>query len=93
MLIVLQLRHTYLRVLHPLLTRTQMRTYPYKRAQIVRILESLVTRSSFREVSPTTRRLVERCLSGEWCKPFLSTDAAKNGADAYGALVDIRLVS
>jgi hypothetical protein len=63
----IQLRHTYLRVLHPLLTKTQLRSLPYKRSQIVRALESLVENPEIREVSSTTKRLVERCLSGEWC--------------------------
>src|SRR5260221_8642165 len=63
----LQLRHTFLRVLHPLLTKTQLRSLPYKRPQIVRALESLTENEEIREVSSTTKRLVERCLSGEWC--------------------------
>lgn len=62
----LQLRHTYLRVLHPLLTKTQLRSLPYKRPQIVRALESLIENQEIREVSTTTKRLVERCLNGEW---------------------------
>lgn len=61
------LRHTYLRVLHPLLTKTQLRSLPYKRTQIVRALESLIANQEIREVSSTTKRLVERCLNGEWC--------------------------
>ncbi|KAG6333473.1 hypothetical protein ID866_5622 [Astraeus odoratus] len=61
------LRQTYLRVLHPLLTKTQLRNVPYKRPQIVITLESLIRQSQFREVHPTTKRLVERCLSGDWC--------------------------
>ncbi|KAF9521777.1 hypothetical protein CPB83DRAFT_865258 [Crepidotus variabilis] len=61
------LRHTYLRVLHPLLTKTQLREVPYKRAQILVALESMVGHTKMREITPTTRRLVERCLSGEWC--------------------------
>ncbi|KZT04939.1 uncharacterized protein LAESUDRAFT_750873 [Laetiporus sulphureus 93-53] len=59
------LRHTYLRVLHPLLTKTQLRSMPYKRAQIVRTLESLIEHESIRDVDPTTKRLVNRCLSGD----------------------------
>lgn len=62
-----QLRHTYLRVLHPLLTKTQLREVPYKRPQIVYALESLMGNSGIRDINPTTKRLVERCLSGEWC--------------------------
>ncbi|KAF8646745.1 hypothetical protein AX16_007072 [Volvariella volvacea WC 439] len=65
------LRHTFLRVLHPLLTRTQLRNVPYKRAQIVYTLESLIRETSMRDVDPTTKRLVGRCLSGEWCVQFL----------------------
>ncbi|KAJ3823630.1 hypothetical protein F5880DRAFT_1694486 [Lentinula raphanica] len=61
------LRHTYLRVLHPLLTKTQLRTVPYKRPQILYMLESLIRTSNVRDVNPTTKRLVERCLGGEWC--------------------------
>ncbi|KAI0061223.1 hypothetical protein BV25DRAFT_1827099 [Artomyces pyxidatus] len=61
------LRHTYLRVLHPLLTKTQLRNLPYKRPAILRALESLVENPEIREVSVTTKRLVDRCLSGEWC--------------------------
>lgn len=63
----LQLRHTYLRVLHPLLTKTQLRSLPYKRSQIVRALESQIANQEIREVTSTTKRLVERCLNGEWC--------------------------
>ncbi|KAG5634376.1 hypothetical protein H0H81_002180 [Sphagnurus paluster] len=61
------LRHTYLRVLHPLLTKTQLRDVPYKRPQIVYALEGLVSNAQVRDVSPTTKRLVERCLGGDWC--------------------------
>ncbi|KAG9226907.1 hypothetical protein CCMSSC00406_0003420 [Pleurotus cornucopiae] len=61
------LRHTYLRVLHPLLTKTQLRFTPYKRPQIMRCLESLISNTSFRDINSTTKRLVERCLGGEWC--------------------------
>ncbi|KAI0072901.1 hypothetical protein K474DRAFT_1678288 [Panus rudis PR-1116 ss-1] len=64
------LRHTYLRVLHPLLTKTQLRSMPYKRPQIVRVLESLIENENIRDVNPTTKRLVQRCLSGEWCVQF-----------------------
>ncbi|KAG5728408.1 hypothetical protein E4T56_gene18959 [Termitomyces sp. T112] len=61
------LRHTYLRVMHPLLVKTQLRDIPYKRPQIVYALESLVANSKVRDVNPTTKRLVERCLGGDWC--------------------------
>ncbi|KAI0686446.1 hypothetical protein BC835DRAFT_1379547 [Cytidiella melzeri] len=66
------LRHTYLRVLHPLLTKTQLRTMPYKRPQIVHCLESLTKHAEIRDVDPTTKRLVDRCLAGEWCVQYRS---------------------
>ncbi|EKM78508.1 hypothetical protein AGABI1DRAFT_121557 [Agaricus bisporus var. burnettii JB137-S8] len=61
------LRNNYLRVLHPLLTRTQLRDHPYKRPQILYTLESLMGNSKIREINPTTKRLVDRCLTGDWC--------------------------
>lgn len=61
------LRHTYLRVLHPLLTNTQLCSYPYKRPQIRRLLNGLLAHGHLRDISATTRRLVERCLRAEWC--------------------------
>lgn len=69
----LQLRHTYLRVLHPLLTKTQLRDVPYKRPQILMMLESMISNTEIREVSPTTNRLVERCLSGDWCVQLMES--------------------
>ncbi|CDW97500.1 hypothetical protein [Sporisorium scitamineum] len=61
------LRHTYLRVLHPLLTNTQLCTYPYKRPQIRRLLKGLIAHGHLNDISSTTKRLVERCLRAEWC--------------------------
>lgn len=61
------LRHTYLRVLHPLLCNTQLKEVPYKSAQVLRLLEGLVGGGGYRDVSQTTKRLVERCLGGDWC--------------------------
>ncbi|CAO1627946.1 unnamed protein product [Sympodiomycopsis kandeliae] len=63
------LRHTYLRVLHPLLTSTQLCGIPYKRPQIRRLLKMMTKESLYRgDISVTTRRLVQRCLDAEWCK-------------------------
>jgi Protein of unknown function (DUF2013) len=75
---LIKLRHTYLRVLHPLLTKTQLRSVPYKRTQIVCALEGLIEHGSIRDINPTTKRLVERCLSGEWCVQLRGTKAAKD---------------
>lgn len=84
-----QLRHTYLRVLHPLVTNTQLKAHPYKRLQIRNVLQSLVAhahirckrasalrrvpkadlfRIASRDVSQTTKRLVDRCLKAAWCR-------------------------
>ncbi|KAG1769817.1 hypothetical protein EDD22DRAFT_770686 [Suillus occidentalis] len=71
------LRHTYLRVMHPLLTKTQMRDVPYKRPQIVLALESLIQNGNIRDINPTTKRLVERCLGGEWCVQLRRTSHEK----------------
>ncbi|EMD36917.1 hypothetical protein CERSUDRAFT_114834 [Gelatoporia subvermispora B] len=78
------LRHTYLRVLHPLLSKTQLRDMPYKRAQIVRVLESLVAHESIRDVDSTTKRLVARCLSGDWCVQFRKTTVKGAGRQDSG---------
>ncbi|GFZ49036.1 hypothetical protein JCM24511_06786 [Saitozyma sp. JCM 24511] len=56
------LRHTYLRVLYPLLNHTQLKNDPYKRPQIKLVLHSLIANSHIRDVGSTTKRLVERCL-------------------------------
>ncbi|KAL7423348.1 pre-rRNA processing [Cryptotrichosporon argae] len=56
------LRHTYLRVLYPLLNHTQLRNDPYKRPQIKLVLRSLISNEHIRDVGATTKRLVERCL-------------------------------
>nr|XP_019008840.1 uncharacterized protein I206_06524 [Kwoniella pini CBS 10737]OCF47621.1 hypothetical protein I206_06524 [Kwoniella pini CBS 10737] len=57
------LRHTYLRVLYPLLNHTQLRSDPYKRPQIKLVLSSLIANNHIREVNATTTRLVERCTA------------------------------
>ncbi|KAL2853824.1 hypothetical protein BJY01DRAFT_206461 [Aspergillus pseudoustus] len=76
------LRHTYLRVLYPLLAHTQLRLPPhYKRDELKRMLSLLVRGQltgntevdcerirHFDEVDETTRRLVLRCASVEWLR-------------------------
>ena len=46
---------------------------PYKRAQIVHVLESLIEHENIRDVNAVTKRLVHRCLSGDWCVQFRKT--------------------
>ncbi|PLW56531.1 hypothetical protein PCANC_01525 [Puccinia coronata f. sp. avenae] len=61
------LRHTYLRVLHPLLTQTQLRSYPYKREEIRHALMSHIKYAHLQDINPTTKRLVDRNLQSDWC--------------------------
>ena len=66
------LRHTYLRVLHPLLRNTQLGQDGghYKREELRRLLQILVNKSSmhFAPVDDTVVRLVARCRQIEWIK-------------------------
>lgn len=57
------LRHTYLRVLYPLLCHSQLRNDSYKRPQIRLVLQSLVSHAHIRDVDSTMKRLVDRCLT------------------------------
>ena len=63
------LRHTYLRVLYPLLSHTQLRHPPhYKREEILRLLNmlSMETSAHFKPLDETTIRLTRRCLKVPW---------------------------
>ncbi|CAG8191231.1 unnamed protein product [Penicillium olsonii] len=76
------LRHTYLRVLYPLLAHTQLQNPPhYKRHELRRLLSDLVRGQvsygndpehekilHFEDVDETTRRLVARCATVEWLR-------------------------
>ncbi|CAP97689.1 hypothetical protein EN45_101130 [Penicillium chrysogenum] len=86
------LRHTYLRVLYPLLAHTQLRHPPhYKRDGLRRLLSVLVRGQvsygndpehekimHFEEVDETTRRLVARCSTVDWLRNAEQTDAAES---------------
>lgn len=76
------LRHTYLRVLHPILTNSQISKPPYyKREELLKLLHLLVTSGThFAPVDATTQRLVTRCTSVHWLQP--PAKEAKNGYDA-----------
>lgn len=77
------LRHTYLRVLHPLLTNTQLRNHPYKRQVIRRLLTALLGASSshFKPVSSTTQRLVQRCMMVDWFQQTLGSNLEATRSD------------
>jgi hypothetical protein len=70
------LRHTYLRVLHPILTHSQISKPPhYKREEILRLLHLLVSSGThFAPVDETTQRLVTRCTSVHWMQRRASTN-------------------
>ncbi|CAE7178526.1 unnamed protein product [Rhizoctonia solani] len=73
------LRHTYLRVLHPLLTNTQLKSNPYKQPELRQMLLGLISHAHIRDVNPTTRRLAERCLNAEWCRALGPIDIPRVG--------------
>ena len=65
------LRHTYLRVLYPLLAHTQLQHPPhYKQNELVRLLAMMVEDNNhhFGAVDETTKRLVGRCGRVSWLK-------------------------
>ncbi|KAL9118609.1 MAG: hypothetical protein Q9187_004842 [Circinaria calcarea] len=69
------LRHTYLRVLYPLLAHTQLRLPEchYKREELLRLLAVMASNGGvgmlhFGAVDETTTRLVERCLRVAWLR-------------------------
>jgi hypothetical protein len=74
------LRHTYLRVLYPILMHSQISKPPhYKREELLRLLHLLVTSGThFAPVDETTQRLVTRCTSVQWLQPTASDDSSGN---------------
>lgn len=72
-----RLRHTYLRVLHPLLQNTELSRESYKRDEIVGVLEDMSENASKSvvDISETTQRLAFRCLFVEWLNHPLSHSA------------------
>jgi hypothetical protein len=75
------LRHTYLRVLHPILMHSQISKPPhYKREELLRLLHLLVTSGThFAPVDETTQRLVIRCTNVHWLQP--TQDDGSNARD------------
>ncbi|KAH9862299.1 hypothetical protein IAQ61_010502 [Plenodomus lingam] len=81
------LRHTYLRVLHPILTHSQISKPPhYKREDLLRLLHVLVSSGNhFAPVDDTTVRLVKRCTSVQWLQPPASTAGGDSANDHSNA--------
>lgn len=77
------LRHTYLRVLYPILMNSQISKPPhYKREDILRLLNLLVTSGNhFAPVDETTQRLVVRCTSVSWLQPSTAKDGSISGGN------------
>ena len=76
------LRHTYLRVLYPILSNSQISKPPhYKREEVLRLLHLLITSGNhFAPVDDTTVRLVNRCTDVKWLQPpATDPDARANG--------------
>lgn len=84
------LRHTYLRVLHPILMHSQISKPPhYKREELLRLLHLLVTSGNhFAPVDETTQRLVTRCTSVQWLQPIEDDSASANDQSNTTSPVD-----
>ncbi|KAL5113929.1 hypothetical protein ACEQ8H_008178 [Pleosporales sp. CAS-2024a] len=83
------LRHTYLRVLHPILMHSQISKPPhYKREELLRLLRLLVNSGThFAPVDETTQRLVKRCTSVQWLQPAVD-ESNPNGHRSTTSPVD-----
>ncbi|OCK99682.1 uncharacterized protein K441DRAFT_157431 [Cenococcum geophilum 1.58] len=79
------LRHTYLRVLHPLLANSQIHRPPhYKRDEILKMLHLLtVSGTHFAPVDETTTRLAKRCTSVSWLQLTESETDAHSRPNSY----------
>jgi hypothetical protein len=84
------LRHTYLRVLHPILLHSQISKPPhYKREELLRLLHLLATSGThFAPVDDTTHRLVKRCTSVQWLLPPEGDDSSTNGHSTTTSPID-----
>ncbi len=72
-----ELRDTYLRVLYPLLLKTQLSNHGYKTKELVSLIRSFQG-SSFIHVNPVTKRLSDRCLTVPWIKSFLEEKQSRS---------------
>lgn len=75
---LVSLRHTYLRVLYPLLAHTQLSQPPhYKKDEVVKVLNILggASNANLDPADETTRRLVERAARVPWLRTEDVSDA------------------
>ncbi|KAI5806233.1 hypothetical protein EDC01DRAFT_715525 [Geopyxis carbonaria] len=80
------LRHTYLRVLYPLLNHSQLRRAPhYKKEELLRLFDILSggRNEHFEPTDPTTMRLISRCLNVPWLKPPTEEMRPENPAHRF----------
>lgn len=84
------LRHTYLRILHPLLLNTQIREEGYRRAELVNLLVSIADINSYSRVSLSeeTKRLAWRCLTVDWLEYSLPSTPVTSSQDEEETLRD-----
>ena len=87
------LRHTYLRVLCPLISHTQLKNPPhYKRDELYQILSMMGGGAvgHFGAVDDTTKRLIGRCMKVPWLQDAM---ADSKGADPMVNTIDQKLLS
>jgi hypothetical protein len=103
---LISLRHTYLRVLYPLLAYTQLSQPPhYKRNEIIKVLSMLggSANAHFAPADETTVRLVERVaqvpwlrddevMEGEFARKLLGISLSASQAASSISVVDIAVV-
>ena len=94
------LRHTYLRVLYPLLAHTQLKHPPhYKKDELLRLLTMMtasggVMEHHFGAVDETTKRLVGRCVCVPWLKIGEHPEPTGEGGNAKAGtrkLLDVEI--
>lgn len=81
----MSLRHTYLRVLYPLLAHTQLNQPPhYKQDEIVRVLKILrgSQNAHFAPADETTLRLVERVAKVTWLEEAETREVREGSGEA-----------
>ncbi|KAF2657816.1 hypothetical protein K491DRAFT_714111 [Lophiostoma macrostomum CBS 122681] len=81
------LRHTYLRVLYPILSNSQISKPPhYKRGRIYEILHVLVNSGNhFAPVDETTQRLVTRCIAVPWLQPASPDSSSVSDSNGHAS--------
>ncbi|KAI2627521.1 hypothetical protein GGR54DRAFT_636647 [Hypoxylon sp. NC1633] len=104
---LMALRHTYLRVLYPLLAHTQLNQPPhYKKDEIQKLLKLLVGSSNvhFAPVDETTLRLVDRVSKVKWlsdegagasevARKFLGISLSQTDVASNVSVVDVAAVT